>query len=444
MTDSSIVCPNCGTKIDLDDLARHRYEEKLKADEVRLRADFETRTKANEEKLKEEFSKREEALKREYWIKAQAAAKKQSEEEMAKKDLEAKDMAIRLEELLKKQDESIKNELELRKRARELEEAAKNAEIENVRKLDSERQKLEETLREEQRKREETLEIERKKREEESLRKTQEDYARKFAEQEKQMDILRKSLEEAQRKSLQGSQQIQGEVLENELKEILSRNFPTDLVEDVPTGIRGADLIHRVRDPYSRELGIILWESKNTKAFSAEWVKKLKDDRILAKADVCILVSSVLPDGIRHFGLFDGVWVTEPEFFLPLTHALRDKILALAEQGRSLVGREEKMELLYSYLAGPEFRAKIENVIGAFRSMKEDLETEKRSMQRIWSKREKELDRIIGNTSMLYGDMQGIMGSNLSKIEYLELASGEIDEDTVSGTESSEDGTSAK
>lgn len=413
MTDSSIVCPKCGTKIDLDDIARHRYEEKLKADE---------------EKLREEFSKKEEEIKKDLREKAMEWAEKKAAEKLKEKEVETKDLVAQLEEFRKKQDEAVKNELELRKRARELEEAAKNAEIENVRKLDEERRKLEATMREEQLKREEALEIERKKREEESLRKSQEDFMRKLEEKEKQMDILRKSLEEANRKALQGSQQIQGEVLENELKEILTRNFPTDLIEDVPTGIRGADLVHKVRDPYSRELGVILWESKNTKAFAADWIKKLKDDRVLAKADVCILVSSVLPDGVRHFGLYEGVWVTEPEYFLPLTHALRDKILALAEQGKSLVGREEKMELLYGYLSGPEFRAKIENVIGAFRSMKDDLDAEKRSMQRIWSKREKELERIINNTSMLYGDMQGIMGANLGKIEYLELGAGDSQE----------------
>ncbi len=413
MTDSSIVCPKCGTKIDLDDIARHRYEEKLKADE---------------EKLREEFSKKEEEIKKDLREKAMEWAEKKAAEKLKEKEVETKDLVAQLEEFRKKQDEAVKNELELRKRARELEEAAKNAEIENVRKLDEERRKLEASMREEQQKREEALEIERKKREEESLRKSQEDFMRKLEEKEKQMDILRKSLEEANRKALQGSQQIQGEVLENELKEILTRNFPTDLIEDVPTGIRGADLVHKVRDPYSRELGVILWESKNTKAFAADWIKKLKDDRVLAKADVCILVSSVLPDGVRHFGLHEGVWVTEPEYFLPLTHALRDKILALAEQGKSLVGREEKMELLYGYLSGPEFRAKIENVIGAFRSMKDDLDAEKRSMQRIWSKREKELERIINNTSMLYGDMQGIMGANLGKIEYLELGAGDSQE----------------
>ncbi len=401
---STIVCPKCGTRIDLDDIARHRYEEKLKADEVRLR---------------EEFAKKEEEIRKDLREKAMEWAEKKAAEKMKEKELETKDLVAQLEEFRKKQDEAVKNELELRKRARELEEAAKRAELENARKLDEERRKLEESLREEQ-----------KKREEESARKAQEEFSRKLEEKEKAMEILRKSLEEANRKALQGSQQIQGEVLENELKEILSRNFPTDAVEDVPPGIRGADLVQTVRDQYGRDLGVILWESKNTKAFGGDWIKKLKDDRVLAKADVCILVTSVLPpDGaLRHFGLYEGVWVTEPEYFLPLAQALRDRLLALSEQGRSLVGREEKMELLYGYLSGPDFRAKIENVITAFRSMKEDLESEKRSMQRIWSKREKELERIIGNTAMLYGDMQGIMGANLQTIEYLELGAGDSSE----------------
>lgn len=403
---SSIVCPKCGTRIDLDDLARHRYEEKLKADEERLR---------------QEFAKKEEEIKKDLREKAMEWAEKKASEKLKEKDLEAKDLMAQLQEAAKRQEEAIKNELELRKKTRELEEASKRQELENARKLDEERKKIEEALREEQ-----------KKREDENARKVQEDFSRKLEEKEKQMEILRKSLEEANRKALQGSQQIQGEVLENELRDILTRSFPTDGIEDVPTGIRGADLIHRVRDPYGRDLGIILWESKNTKAFSQEWVKKLKDDRIIAKADVCILVSSVLPEGVRHFGLYEGLWITEPEYFLPLAQAIRDKLLALSDQGRSIVGREEKMELLYGYLSGPEFRAKIENVIGAFRSMKEDLESERRSMQRIWNKREKELERIIGNTAMLYGDMQGIMGANLQSIEYLELAPGDQEDDNTS------------
>ncbi|MCK9272637.1 DUF2130 domain-containing protein [Candidatus Gracilibacteria bacterium] len=392
MSDNTIICPKCATVINLDEMQAKKYKEQLEL---------------NEQKLKADFAKREEEIKKEMWTKALKAAEE-------KKELETKDLTIQLEEFKKKQEESIKNELELRKKTRELEEKAKNQELENIKKLDEERKKLETKMLEES-----------KKKEEEILKKIQEDFSKQLAEKDKQAEILRKSLEEARQKSIQGSQQIQGEIQENELKEILTRNFPLDIIEDVPTGIKGADLIQTVRNERGQNIGVILWESKNTKTWSADWIKKLKDDRILAKADVCILISNTLPDNIKHFGLIGDVWVSEFAYFLALTVAVRDKLLSLHQVSKSLVGKEEKMEQLYSYLSSSEFKSKIENIIDAFKSMKEDLDSEKRSMARIWGKREKELERIINNTSFLYGDMQGIMGASLGKINYLELDSGE-------------------
>ncbi|MDD2487230.1 MAG: DUF2130 domain-containing protein [Candidatus Gracilibacteria bacterium] len=391
MSENVIICPNCSTKINLDEIAKHKYNEELQK---------------NEEKLKKDFEKREEEIKKEMWMKALEAAEK-------KKELETKDLNIQLEEFKKKQEESMKNELELRKKTRELEDKAKNQEIENIRKLDEEKKKLEEKMSEEN-----------KKKEEEMIRKIQEDQGKLLAEKDKQMEIMRKHLEEANRKANQGSQQIQGEIQENELKEILQKNFPLDIIEDVPTGIKGADLIHTVRNERGQSVGIILWESKNTKTWSADWIKKLKDDRVIAKADICILVTSTMPENIRHFGLMNDVWVSEFAYFLALTVAVRDKLLSIHQVSKSLVGKDEKMELLYNYLSSSEFKSKIENIIDAFKSLKDDLESEKRSMARIWAKREKELERIINNTSFLYGDMQGLMGASLGKIDYLELGSG--------------------
>ena len=391
MSENTIICPNCSTKINLDEIAKHKYNEELQK---------------NEEKLKKDFEKREEEIKKEMWIKALDAAEK-------KKELETKDLTIQLEEFKKKQEESIKNELELRKKTRELEERAKNIELENTRKLDLERKKLEETMNESQ-----------KKKEEEMLRKIQEDQWKLLAEKDKQMEILRKSLEEAQRKANQWSQQIQWEIQENELKDILQKNFPLDLIEDVPTGIKWADLIHTVRNHHWHSVWVILWESKNTKTWSGDWIKKLKDDRVIAKADVCVIVSNTMPDWVKHFWLVNEVWVTEFAYFLALTVAVRDKILSIHQVSKTLVWKEEKMELLYNYLSSSEFKSKIENIIDAFKSMKDDLESEKRSMARIWAKREKELERIINNTSFLYWDMQWLMWSSLGKIEYLELWGG--------------------
>lgn len=396
MSQNTIICPKCSTVINLDEVQSQKFNEDLKR---------------NEEKLKKEFEKREEEIKKDMWWKALKAAED-------KKELETKDLVSQLDEFKKKQDESIKNELELRKKTRELEDKAKNIELENSRILDEEKKKLEISLKEEQ-----------KKKEEEMFKKIQDDQSKLLAEKDKQMDILRRSLEEANRKAIQWSQQIQWEIQENELKEILIRNFPTDNIEDVPTGIKWADLIHTVFNHRWQRAWVILWESKNTKAWSNEWIKKLKDDRIIAKADECIIVTNTMPEDLKHFWQVNDIWVTEFTYFLAVTVAVRDKLLAVHQISNSLVWKDEKMELLYTYLSSIEFKSKIENIIEAFKSMKEDLESEKRSMARIWSKREKELERIINNTSFLYWDMQWIMWNSLQKINYLELDSWLLDED---------------
>jgi hypothetical protein len=175
--------------------------------------------------------------------------------------------------------------------------------------------------------------------------------------------------------------------------------------------------------------GIILWESKNAKAWKAEWVTKLKDDQTNIKADVVIIATQVLPDGIDTFGFRDGVWITAYKYALPLVAALRYQLSEMNRVKQSFVGKDAKMELLYNYLGGPEFKNRIETIVLAFVSLKSGLDTEKRAMEKIWSKREKEIERVIKNTTGFYGDLEGIMGSAaLPSIEALELPTGEDDE----------------
>ena len=209
------------------------------------------------------------------------------------------------------------------------------------------------------------------------------------------------------------------------MKELLAREFPFDRIDDVPTGIKGADLIQTVRNQFGHTAGIIAWESKNTKAWSDSWVEKLKEDRLRVNASVSVIISNVLPEGITHFGLYKDIWVTEWKYVVPLTIALREQMIMMEQVKNSLKGKDEKMDMLYGYLTSTEFRDKIQNIIEAFQSMREALESEKRSMERIWSSREKQLDRVISNTARLYGDMQGLIGSKMEKVEYLELGGGE-------------------
>jgi hypothetical protein len=224
--------------------------------------------------------------------------------------------------------------------------------------------------------------------------------------------------------------QSQGEVLELDLEAMLRARFQTDIIEPVAKGVRGADIIQRVYTRTGQLCGSIAWESKRTKAWNDEWVVKLKDDQREMKADLAVIVTEVLPKGITAFGQVDGVWVTAVPLAGCVADTLRENLTQVSLARLSAVGKNEKMEAIYGYLSGPEFRQRVEGIVEAFRAMREDLESEKRAMMRIWAKREKQIERVTTNTTGMYGDMQGIIGSTLPEIKLLELAPGDDGEFT--------------
>lgn len=409
MADQTITCPECGAKIPLSDALteqlRHKLENEIGKEVKEKEKKLEEKAKLLEEsqkKIDEEVSKKLESEKMKMW---EIAQKKASE----KLDTEMKDLKKANEEKDKKLEEMREEELKLRKQKREIEEKEKNLKIELERKLDEERKTIAEQAKKD----------------------AAEEMKLKMAEKDKQLEQMKKSVEDLKRKSEQGSMQIQGDVQEDDLKMMLQTNFSMDVVEDVPTGIKGADLVQTVNNSFGQKAGIILWESKNTKAWSDEWIKKLKGDQALVKADVCILVSQTLPEGVKDFKFQGGVWVCSYQAALSLVTVLRLHLTQLSQVKQSLVGKDEKMELLYNYLSGSEFKNRIENIVSAFTSMQTDLDTEKRSMERIWKKRGKEIERVIMSTSGMYGDLQGIVGASLPAIKSLELPSGEDGDEEI-------------
>lgn len=388
MPDQTILCPKCGEPIPLTAALSDQLKHKLQHE---LEAEF-------QEKLDTQLRSKIEAEKKKLWQTAQDKARE-------KVDTELKDYQETLKEQSKKLEEAAAQELELRKKARDLEEQKRNLDLEMQRKLDAERIKLVE-----------------------EARKTEaEQQQLKVKEKDKQIEIMQKTIEDLRRQSQQGSMQIQGEVQEDDLKQLLTATFYTDNVNDVPTGIKGADLIQTVNTPMGQKAGIILWESKNTKAWSQDWLQKLKHDQGTAEADVCLLVTKVLPDDIKGFGIKNGIWVLEYQYVVPLVTTLRYHLLELAKLKNSMVGRDQKMEYLYAYLSGSQFKNRIESIVMAFGSMKQDMEAERRAMERIWRKRQQEIERVIENTAGLYGDLQGIVGASLPTISSLELPGGDAE-----------------
>jgi hypothetical protein len=406
-----IICPNCGHEFELSDALTGRIREHLRTELLQEVSRREAELKKKTGDLKEQEAqilKSRQAIDEE--IEDRLKERLSDAEKKAAAKLEGKygEQLKELQGVLAEKDAAIKTfreqELNLRKRQRELEEARESLQLEVARKLAQEREKIKS----------------------EALQKVSEEHRLKDLEKDKVINDLRTSLEDMKRKAEQGSMETQGEVLEQDFEAQLKAFFVHDDIQPVPKGIRGADLIQTVRTPIGAQCGVLLWETKNTKAWSSGWIPKLKDDMIEVRASVAVLVSVVLPEGINRFGQVDGVWVSDPLCAIPLAAALREQLMAVSRERSASVGKSEKMEALYRYLAGVEFKQKIEGIVEAFTSMQDQLNKERRAMERHWKQREKEIERVIKNTVGLYGDMQGIIGGQIPAIPALELDGGSV------------------
>jgi hypothetical protein len=238
-------------------------------------------------------------------------------------------------------------------------------------------------------------------------------------EKEEQIASMGKQIEELRRKAEQGSQQLQGEVVELELESLLRSKFPLDLIEPVPKGEFGGDVLQRVLGVSGQPCGTILWESKRTKNWSDSWLAKLRDDQRTANAELALLVSSALPKGVTAFDHVDGIWVAESRCAIPVAIALRQSLIEIAKVRQAGDGQQTKMELVYDYLTGPRFRHRIEAIVEKFSDMQSDLDRERKVTTKQWAKREAQIRGVIESTVGMYGDLQGIAGKALQEIEAL-------------------------
>ncbi len=401
-----ITCPHCGRDIALDQALSQRIRRELQKE---VDAELAQKTSALEQaelKIQQEKRQIDEQRKN---LNAETEKRLAQERtklagELRKEITEKTAVEMQgLKEQLGDKDRRIAEfrdiELKLRREKTALEEARKGLELDVARRIDDERKRIQE----------------------DAEKKVAEQFRLKDAEKDKVIEDLKKQAEEFRRKAEQGSQQLQGEVAELSLEETLKTSFPVDTIEEVPKGIRGADVIHRVCNSIGQPCGTIIWESKRTKAWSDGWIDKLKEDQREVKAEVAILVSSVLPKGLSSFGRVNGVWVCDHALSVCLAAALRIGLMDIAAAKQGVSGKNEKMEMLYDYLSGPEFKQQVEGIVEAFALMRKDLDAEKRAMEKIWAKREKQIERVVKNMGRMYGSMEGIIGQSLPQLDLFEL-----------------------
>lgn len=380
-TMDSVVCPHCGKKVEISAAIQHELIDK----------------KLTEQKL--QFEKQLEQT------------RKDSEDHAAKKAQEQFELQIK--RLSQDSEEARERNKKLMGQIDEL--------LEENRKSKREKEDMEMDLKKK-------LALEEEKIREDASKKAQEEQHLKLIEKDKQLEGALKELEDMKRKLQQGSQQMQGEAFELEFEEMLRNEFPNDKVEEVGKGVKGGDVIQEVWDRNGNSCGRILWELKNTKAWSEQWVGKLKTDQQSAKADVAVIISEAVPEGVDSAKFYNNVWITKRSFVVGLASALRYNLIQIAMSRRAQEGKKEKMDILYSYLTGTEFLLRVQAIIDAFTNMQQEIEKEKRYFSNKWARDEKNIRQVIDNTFGMHGDLKGIMGKSIPQItalEALELADGE-------------------
>lgn len=413
LREPTITCPNCGTVIKVDKSLAAPIMEAAERDLEQKVSQHTAVIEQQEEELRlqrQELAKAQASVAEQVAIQVLAIRETVVVEEVAKarasvaSDLEQKNQNIAaLRELIASREaklaEAQGEQAELIRKQRELDDAMREIEVTIERRVTESIASVRDKAKLEA---EETLKL-------------------KVLEREETISSMQRQIEDLRRRAAQGSQQLQGEVVELELEGVLRTRFPTDVVEPVAKGEFGGDVLQYVVGPLGQQVGSILWESKRTKNWSDGWLQKLRADQRAARADIAILVTATLPKGVESFDLVDGVWISDGRSSLSLAVALRQSLLQTAGARTASEGQQTKMELVYQYLTSPKFRHRIEAIVEHFSNMQDDLDRERKAMTRLWAKRQSQINSVIEATVGMYGDLQGIAGRALPEIAGLEL-----------------------
>jgi hypothetical protein len=391
MSSFIITCPNCSHQFEPGDTMRDEIEKELrgKMKEWQKKKEIETEALLEAEKKKVQTEMQEA-------VRKSLAADYENQLKLLQQ--EATDNAEKLKESRRKELEFLQKEQALKTKEAEMQ-------LTIQRQLLEERSKLKEQLQKE---------------EADKISLKEQEYLLRTKELEKQIEDQKKLVEEMRRKSEQGSMQLQGEVQELMLEEMLQSTFPFDKIEEVGKGVRGADCIQIVRNQFGNESGKIIYESKRTKDFSNEWIEKLKKDMRSHGADVAVIVTQTFPKDMERFGEKDGVYICTFNEVRSVALLLRNALLKIADARKSQENKGDKMVMLYDYLTGTEFSEQWKAIREGFMSMRQSIQKERDTMERLWKAREKQLEKVLLNAAHIQGSVEGIAGADAVNLNLLE------------------------
>lgn len=232
---------------------------------------------------------------------------------------------------------------------------------------------------------------------------------------EKIISDLTDQLQKAKEKvdSYSHSGQFIGEIQEKNIQSQMEMLHPSDIIEPVPVGINGADIIHKIFVG-DNCVGQILIESKRVKNFSNGWLKKLKSNALLVKPNpqALLLITSVMPKELEHrrFGIIDDVFIVKntEEDIRQVSLLLRYAVLRIAQTKMIHEGKKTVEGDLFNFITSIEFQNIMENVLNQLDSLRIGFETEKKRLLKMWSEQEQLISSVITSNVELFGSLSGL------------------------------------
>lgn len=407
---NKIECPHCKNEIDVSELLYHQLSEKVKKEHQektakdlnkinkereyleKQRQDIENKKREIDTTLNKRFE--QEKPKLESALRRKMEKEVEGEIQLLRDELNEKSGQVKDLNKSKAENERLKREKDELRGKIQLE-----AEKNYSQRLSQEKEKIEKSVKSE--------------------------FEFQMLEQHKRIDGFKKEINELKRKAEQGSQQLQGEIQEIAIESWLKEQFPLDSIKEVKKGQTGADCLQTVLNNSGQVCGIIYYESKRTKTFQKSWLEKFKSDMQDRKADIGVIVTATMPSGMERFGQKDGIWICSFDEFKGLCSVLRESIIQISTVAVSQKNKGSKMEMLYGFLTSSEFRLQVESIVEGFSTLKTNLDSEKRAMNRVWKERETQIERVMSSTTKMYASIRGIAGNAVQSVQSLELPSGE-------------------
>ena len=406
-----INCPNCKTRLDVDELLVSQFEDAIRKDlqsELKRREDELLEQRNEYKELSLQLEKKQDSIDTmvSERVKTQLNSREAELKNSIRKEIndeKVKQLEELEQELMRKTSQLVElnqTKAKLQRLSREFEEREAKIHLEKENELSKRLSDAKISIKEE----------------------LQMESFLKIKEKQDIIESLTKKLDEAKQRATQGSMQSQGEAQELVLEQFLKELHPFDTIEEVKKGANGADCIQTVKIQGGVEAGRILYESKNTKNWSDSFVKKLKQDNLNAKADIMVIVTKTMPKEAtgKHI-LIDGVWVTTLQNVKDLSLLLRFGLLKTYAVMITQEDKKDKMSLLYNYLTSDEFKATFTSILDGFKSLQDSHNDEQRKMQLLWKRRAKHLEQVLSSTIDFYGSIKGISENSIPSIAMLEI-----------------------